>query len=248
MKQTMKTFHIFLLFVFFQISAHSQIGWLDPSPSDWNQEVTIFIDVNMSGSSSFDALREILLAHPESMSDVHIWIWQPAEPFTGNGSWSNSNDALLMTWVTDLIFSFTFVPAEFFNVDQSQFNSLGISCLAKLDNGSAYSNEFAGEAKTEDIHINVVTSVESIESGFPSLDPYPNPANSVVHITSMTQEIRSIRLHDITGRLILSHNSPYISNDTGIAIDVSTFDNGLYFLLIDVGKNCILKKIEIRKG
>ncbi len=241
----MKSLHILLFLVFFKLSTHSQIAWFDPSPAGWNQEVTLYIDVNMSGGNSNDALREILIAHPESLDEVHIWIWQPSDPIVGNGNWTDSNDALLMTWVNDLVFSFSFIPSQFFDVDEAQFTSLGIACLAKLDNGSPLFGEFVGEAKTEDIHLSVSTSIDARYHSLSTIILYPNPASSVVYLLSDIQEILSIYIYDSTGKIVFSRRAPFLSKLNGMAIDVSTLRKGLYFLKIETENSNMMKKLEI---
>jgi hypothetical protein len=75
---------IFIAFLSFT-ATEAQVIYLSESPVPWNQQVTLYIDVNLSGDD-INSLKEILIAHPESLNDVHIWIWQPCEPNGGNGS------------------------------------------------------------------------------------------------------------------------------------------------------------------
>ena len=49
----------------------------------------------------------------------------------------------------------TFVPTEFFGIDGPTFYNNGISCLAKLDDGS-FIEDLGGEPKCEDLHIDIV--------------------------------------------------------------------------------------------
>jgi hypothetical protein len=54
------------------------------------------------------------------------------------------------------LYSMRFKPTTFFGVDATTFFTNGISCLAKLRNGNAYAGEYNGEAKTEDLSINII--------------------------------------------------------------------------------------------
>ncbi|MCH2199643.1 MAG: hypothetical protein MK081_12760 [Flavobacteriales bacterium] len=136
-------------------AANAQVAYILPSPTDANEEVTLFIDISQSAEGTQNnALKAILTDHPDD--DVYLWSWNPAEPVTGNGDWGASNEELLMTKVSDLLYSITFVPTEFYGVDGATFFANGISCLAKLSNGNEYDGEYEGEAKTEDLSVTVV--------------------------------------------------------------------------------------------
>lgn len=137
------------------LASTAQTAYILPSPTDANEEVTLYIDVNQSSDGSQNnALKAMLIDHPDD--DVYLWSWSPAEPVVGNGTWAESNEDLKLTKIGDLLYSITFVPSEFYGVDGSEFFSLGISCLAKLQNGNAYDEEYDGEAKTEDLRVEVI--------------------------------------------------------------------------------------------
>ena len=97
----------------------------------------------------------MLEAHPEVKDEVYMWTWSPAGPACGNGEWGNSNDCMRMTHVNGMIFSMKFVPTDFYDCTPLQLYSTGISCLAKLDNGNAFPDDGLGEAKCEDLHIDI---------------------------------------------------------------------------------------------
>ncbi|MDP4826363.1 MAG: hypothetical protein NWR73_01655 [Flavobacteriales bacterium] len=142
-----------LMFVSFIASA--QTAYLLPSPTDASEEVTIYIDMNQSSDGTQNnALKAMLTDHPDD--DVYIWTWQPAGPVGGNGDWGNSNEDNKMTKVGELLYTISFVPTEFYGVDGAQLFANGISCLAKLKDGNAYSGEYDGEAKSEDLSIVVI--------------------------------------------------------------------------------------------
>ncbi len=137
------------------LASTAQTAYILPSPTDANEEVTLYIDINQSSDGSQNnALKAMLIDHPDD--DVYLWSWSPAEPVVGNGTWAVSNEDLKLTKIGDLLYSITFVPTEFYGVDGSEFFSQGISCLAKLQNGNAYDEEYDGEAKTEDLRVEVI--------------------------------------------------------------------------------------------
>jgi hypothetical protein len=133
----------------------SQAAYILPSPTGKNDTITLYINVaQTTDGANNNALSAMLNDHPDD--DVFLWSWQPAEPTVGNGAWSGSNSALKMTKVSDKLYSIRFKPTSFYGVDATEFFSLGISCLAKLQNGNAYTGEYSGEAKTEDLRVTII--------------------------------------------------------------------------------------------
>lgn len=152
---TMKTTLALSCAVLFCASASAQVAYVLPSPTAANEEITLYIDINQSvDGTQNNALKAMLIDNPDE--DVYLWSWQPAEPVVGNGSWNESNEELKLTKISDLLYSITFVPTEFYGVDGSQLFSNGISCLAKLKDGNAFADDYEGEAKTEDLSIDII--------------------------------------------------------------------------------------------
>jgi hypothetical protein len=87
---------------------------------------------------------------------VYIWTWMPREPVGGNGSWGDSNEDRKLVHEGNLVYSWTFVPTVAYAVDGPTFFANGISCLAKLDDGNAFPDDGAGEAKTEDLKVSII--------------------------------------------------------------------------------------------
>ena len=122
-----------------------------PTPTGLNDEVTLTIDVSKSEQN---ALKAILEANPEL--PVYIWTWSPSDPVGGNGSWDNSSESMLLTKQSDLVYTLTFTPTQFYSNVASLYSN-GISCLAKLKNGGTFAGfEDLGEAKTEDFNIPIL--------------------------------------------------------------------------------------------
>ena len=128
-----------------------QAAYILPSPTAAESECTLYIDL---AQCQDQRLSDMLDAYPDE--DVYLWIWNPSAPVDGNGDWGDSDDNQLMTKISNKLYSYTFVPTEYFGVDGPTFFSRGISCLAKFDNGYAYEEEFGGEAKTEDLTVAIV--------------------------------------------------------------------------------------------
>lgn len=69
---------------------------------------------------------------------------------------------------------------------------------------------------------------------------HPNPASSVLTITSSLHPIDSVHFYDVNGRKVLSTNS---FNET---IDISSLKTGLYFAEILIADNQIIKKVIVQ--
>jgi hypothetical protein len=154
------------LFAFAVNAAIAQSAYVLPSPTAADEPVTLYIDVAQAGGG----LKTMLTNHPEEVDNVYLWTWNPAGPVIGNGDWGSSRDGMKMTWEGGLLFSMTFTPTTFYNVDGPTFFSKGISCLAKLKSGYAYAEENVGEAKTPDLNIPITPKLcDRLYCTFPEL-------------------------------------------------------------------------------
>jgi hypothetical protein len=153
----MKKIFTTLLAMVTGVCAFSQAAYIQPSPTGKNDTITLYINVAQTTDGTMNnALSAMLTDHPDDT--VYLWTWQPAGPVVGNGDWANSNSAMALSKVpdTEKLYSIRFKPTSFYNVDATTFFTNGISCLAKLRNGNAYEGQYNGEAKTEDLHINII--------------------------------------------------------------------------------------------
>jgi hypothetical protein len=104
-----------------------------------------------------------------------MWTWKPYEWPVGseraNGSgdrpWQNSNELLRLTKESDLVYSLTMVPTEFYNVDAATVYELDIHFLVKPKNGGGYGDP---DRKSDDLLLEIdPPSVEkTIVYAFPS--------------------------------------------------------------------------------
>ena len=70
---------------------------------------------------------------------------------------------------------------------------------------------------------------------------YPNPANKFVNIQlKSSEQINSIVLYNILGKLIYKENKP--NNSEAIKIDISNFGKGIYFLKVNFTNNKTISK------
>ncbi len=155
----------FILFGF-AIKSDAQSAYVLPSPTGADEPMTLYIDV----SAADGGLKTILTNHPEAADSVYLWTWMPASPVTGNGEWGASLDTMLMTRVSGLLYSITFIPLEFYGTTGPEFFTEGISCLAKLKNGNAFPDDGAGEAKTSDLYVSIIPKLcDDLYCKFPEL-------------------------------------------------------------------------------
>jgi Leucine-rich repeat (LRR) protein len=89
---------------------------------------------------------------------------------------------------------------------------------------------------------NAVTIYQTLSNGIPHLDNsitiYPNPANSILSI-ECNSVINTIELYDIQGRLLETE----ITEKNKVVFDISSKQNGIYFLKITSEKGSKVEKI-----
>ncbi len=127
-----------------------------------------------------------------------------------------------------------------------RFANTGYYTLSLTCTNSAGSNT---KTNTNYIHVWVDDfGVEQLD-GLNSISIFPNPSTGVVTIeTGMTlQDDVSCKVYDIIGNEISSQL--YSSNVTGSAIvlDLSTCEQGLYFIKLTSAKGTVTRKIELTK-
>jgi len=67
---------------------------------------------------------------------------------------------------------------------------------------------------------------------------YPNPSNGSFVIEATTNEKQALEIFDVTSKMVLSQS---INGKT--SIDVSTLDNGIYFVQVKTKENTSTKKL-----
>lgn len=133
----------------------AQAAFVFPSPTNANATMDLYIDVAQTSGG----LKTLLGNHPEVLDSVYMWTWQPTGPSCGNGEWGNSNNCMLLTRVSGLLYKMTMVPTAYYACTPLQLYQNGISCLAKLKNGNAFESDGVGEAKTEDLSVAIVPAL-----------------------------------------------------------------------------------------
>jgi Secretion system C-terminal sorting domain len=108
-----------------------------------------------------------------------------------------------------------------------------------LVNTDAIDDIFNG-IEVDIVRQNGFTDIPQITSENKNVDDiqiYPNPTKSIVHIQS-TNPVKSIEVCDISGKTILRQQNCFENS-----IDLSSVQNGLYFLKIAFENRVIVKKV-----
>jgi len=155
MKNLFKLLGLLFIYISFTNSIYGQAGYIQPSPTSPDEEVTLFIDINQSQDGLQNNALSAMLDVMSDTTHVYLWAWNPSSPIAGNGEWTASNEAMRLNRIGPKLYSITFVPTEFFDIEGAELYASGISCLAKLKDGSPIDG-FEGEPKTEDLYIPIV--------------------------------------------------------------------------------------------
>jgi hypothetical protein len=97
--------------------------------------------------------------------------------------------------------------------------------------------------EVEDYTVNITTSGASLlENNLSAIIIYPNPSSDFLNIdlSSTNEEVQSIFLVDITGKLIQTID---VLENTNISLNVSSLASGLYHLMISSASNSIVRQV-----
>jgi hypothetical protein len=97
--------------------------------------------------------------------------------------------------------------------------------------------------EVEDYTVNITTSGASLlENDLSAITIYPNPSSDILNIdlSSASEEVKSISIVDITGKLIQTID---VLENANISLNVSSFASGLYHVKISSATNSIVRQI-----
>lgn len=107
-----------------------------------------------------------------------------------------------------------------------------------IDNVCVSKDSLTCAKKTMELKCNLGTT--DIDDG---LIIYPNPATNVVFIKS--QEVKSVKMYDVMGNLLLVKNNDSVMDE--VEIDINKFESGIYTFSI-LNKNGVLYNHRINKN
>lgn len=79
----------------------------------------------------------------------------------------------------------------------------------------------------------------------PSFNIYPNPSSGIFNIKTQVKDEFKITITDITGKVVLNKEKQLIDN-TGIQIDLSKYQTGIYMLSLQSKTSQIFKKLIVK--
>jgi hypothetical protein len=97
--------------------------------------------------------------------------------------------------------------------------------------------------EVEDYTVNITTSgVGLSENDLSAITIYPNPSSDILNInlSSVNEEVKSISIVDITGKLIQAID---VLENTYISLNVSSLASGLYHVKISSASNSIVRQV-----
>ncbi|NBW30803.1 MAG: T9SS C-terminal target domain-containing protein [Flavobacteriales bacterium] len=97
--------------------------------------------------------------------------------------------------------------------------------------------------EVEDYTVNITTSGASLlENDLSAITIYPNPSSDILNIdlSSANEEVKSISIVDITGKLIQTID---VHENTYISLNVSSLASGLYHVMISSASNSIVRQV-----
>jgi len=89
-----------------------------------------------------------------------------------------------------------------------------------------------------------ITSVNEIETNI-SFRIFPNPGNGIFKIEGLKLKPLSVEVYDVTGKQVYIVNSPEVLIDFTINIDFTSFDSGIYFVIIKTENRVNYSKLLI---
>lgn len=119
------------LFGLFSLQSFAQKITTQPATFTADEEVKIIVDVSGTAVAGIEPL--------------YIWTWDPNDPpiAGGNGEWSNSNKAMKMTKEGPNLWSWTIVPATFYQKDIAQVTKIQFLVKAKDGSGGKQTGDLA---------------------------------------------------------------------------------------------------------
>jgi hypothetical protein len=173
--------------------------------------------------------------------EIAVWI-----DYNNDFSFSPSEriSYVLVTATTGNIFPFTFtVPTS--AITGSVRMRVRISYSGTGANGGAPIDPcgIASYGETEDYTVNITTSGASLlENDLSAITIYPNPSSDILNIdlSSANEEVKSISIVDITGKLIQTID---VLENANISLNVSSFASGLYHVKISSASNSIVRQV-----
>jgi len=106
-------------------------------------------------------------------------------------------------------------------------------------------NDCSSIPETTDVTVNPTTSVNDIADNSKFLI-YPNPSSGIINIefSDINNTTKgSLSVYDNIGKIVFSKKLDFKGNTFNTQLDISNYENGIYFIRIENGGNSVIKSI-----
>lgn len=139
-----------------QTGLFAQVTTVPAEEINPEDSLKIIVDLSLL-DQSLDHVQNLLSAQSNG-EDMYIWTWNPyefpaghpKENGTGGSPWKNSNELLKMKHEGGMIYSYSMIPTEFYEVDAATCYANDIDFLVKAKDGGGYGDP---DYKSEDLHV-----------------------------------------------------------------------------------------------
>ncbi len=216
-----------------------------------NDGVEMYIDGNHDSDGAYDSDFDTQLIL-DALNQSTLWIKADGVPVTNYQSIWNYES---MGYTIELRLgwdNFNFNPGKGRSIGWSLANNDSDNGIGRDYQSVWYGTEFNwsnttdfGDLEMADGPYTVINEIEKDEF---DVVLFPNPAEKIVHITSASNDFNgdlTIKLSDITGRLIISQKARIVSAEDVLQLNTSKLLPGIYLVSIisDDGKKAIEKLV-----
>lgn len=150
----------------------------------------------------------------------------------------------IFSWVEDFKIArkYNDVSNQIINTNDGSAVTVGYSTNVVSGGNDIYvckigpNNDYA-DTENGAVNLNVVTVIEA-ENPSIELKVFPNPSNGVITIKSLYENIDKIQVLDMKGGVVLEEFNKS-------SIDLTSFENGYYILLMEIEDHLVSRKIVI---
>ena len=181
------------------------------------------------------------IGHAYANDEIAVWI-----DYNNDFIFSSSERIayVLVTATTGNIFPFTFTVPTSASTGSVRMR-VRISYSGTGANGGAPIDPcgIATYGETEDYTVNITTSgADLLENDLSDITIFPNPSSDILNIdlSNTNEEIKSISLVDVTGKLIQIID---IQENELIKLNVSYLTAGLYYIKISSASNTVVRQV-----
>ena len=199
-----------------------------------NAVTNIHIRNDINGSQ----LKNSEIAEKFNISQATVSKWKKREKFEDkiskphNICWNTTgNPTLSDNFTTETVVNNTFISSISNLVEDTQYYARS---YATNSAGTQYGNQISFST--------LPSSIFNVDND--EIMIYPNPVSDKLYVYYKNKDILSIKITDITGRIIKGNN--ITSGISVFEIDLSNLTSGVYFIEIDTENSKIISKFVVK--